>query len=84
MLREDTWNTRITVDSQRVFIQFHQEGNPTQQKRLPGKIGLPIYLALKQKQLGIPFQIKLLDKRDAESYSNQVHQSMRNFKCNIY
>ena len=73
MLQEDTWNTRITFDSQRVFVNFHQEGNPTQLKKLPGNIGLPIYLALKQKQLQMNCKINLEDIREAERYSYQVH-----------
>ena len=72
MLQEDTWNVKITFDAQRVFIQFHQEGNPSQSKKLPGRICLPVYLAIKQKQLGQNFTIQLLDKRVAEQYSFQV------------
>lgn len=72
MLKEDTWNAKITFDSQRVFLQFHQEGNPFQHKRVPGRICLPVYLAVKQKQLGSNYLLQLLDRRVAEKYTSQV------------
>jgi len=72
MLKEDTWNAKITFDSQRVFIQFHQEGNPFQHKRVPGRICLPVYLAIKQRLLNIPYHLRLFDKRDAELYRSRV------------
>ena len=72
MLKEDTWNARITFDVQRVFIQFHQEGNPALLKKLPGRICFPVYLAIKQKQLGMNYHIQLLDHDVAERYTYQV------------
>lgn len=72
MLKEDTWNVKIHFDASRVLIQFHQEGNPAQQKKVPGRICLPVYLAVKKRLLGNHFQICLMDRRDAERYSNQV------------
>jgi hypothetical protein len=80
MLQEDTWNAKIMFDSTRVFIQFHQEGNPLQMKKIPGRIALPVYLALKQKKLQSRkldpranfYTIKLMDPRDAEKYLQEV------------
>ena len=77
MLREDTWNAKITFDAQRVFIQFHQEGNPALMKKLPGRICFPVYLAIKQKQLGMNYHIHLLDRAVAERYTNQVELTAR-------
>ncbi|XP_046649298.1 probable ATP-dependent RNA helicase spindle-E [Daphnia pulicaria] len=77
MLRVDTWNAKITFDSQRVFIQFHQEGNPYQSMSVPGRICLPVYLAIKQRFLGIPYHVRLFDKRDAENYRARVEESAR-------
>lgn len=77
MLKEDTWNAKITFDSQRVFLQFHQEGNPFQHKRVPGRICLPVYLAVKQKQLGSNYTLQLLDRRVAEKYTSQVEESAK-------
>ena len=72
MLQEDTWNCRFTFDSQRIFIQFHQEGNPTQRRKIPGRICLPVYLAVKQKQIGSQYTIQLMDRKAAERYSERV------------
>lgn len=72
MLKEDTWNVKITFDSQRVFIQFHQEGNPAQMKKIPGRICLPVYLAVKQRMLANHIMIHMLDRKVAESYTYQV------------
>ena len=82
MLKEDTWNAKITFDSQRVFIQFHQEGNPFQHNRIPGRICLPVYLAIKMRQLGMHYCLQLLDKRVAEQYTYRVCEEfvLKNFQ----
>ncbi|KAK4021219.1 hypothetical protein OUZ56_003138 [Daphnia magna] len=77
MLKEDTWNAKITFDSQRVFIQFHQEVNTSQHKQVPGRICLPVYLAVKQKQLGWNYTLQLLERMVAEKYTSQVEESAK-------
>ena len=80
MLQEDTWNAKIMFDCTRVFIQFHQEGNPLQMKKIPGRIALPVYLALKQKKLQSRkldprtnfYTINLMDPSDADKYLKEV------------
>lgn len=77
MLSVDTWNANIKFDSQRVFITFHQEGNPSQVKRIPGRICLPVYLAVKQRQLGCKYKIRMMRKEAAEVYSHHIEESAR-------
>jgi len=79
MLFNDTWNVKINFDSQRVFLTFHQEGNPAQKDKIPGRICLPVYLAVKQKQLRRPYSIKLMRLEAAERYSHRVEESARQF-----
>ena len=66
---------KITFDSSRVFITFHQEGNPSQNKRVPGQICLPVYLAIKQKQLRLTYEIQLLRKDAAERFVRRVEEA---------
>jgi len=51
MLSDGDWNFRIKVDSTRVFVHFFQDGNASQPRRIPGRVALPVYLALKQTKL---------------------------------
>ena len=62
MLREDTWDVSFSFHSSRIFITFHQEGNSAQNKGMPGRICMPVYLAIKQKQLRLNYEIQLLRK----------------------
>ena len=74
MLKEEAWNAKVTFDGQRVFVQFHQEGNTAVlNKKLPGRICFPVYLAMKQKQLRINHNIQLLGRDVANRYINQVN-----------
>jgi hypothetical protein len=78
LLEEDTWDAHISVDAQRVFIQFHQEGNPEQKKQITSsKVCLPVYLAVKLSKLGKKFKIRLTDKDEAEQYVRHVEESAK-------
>ena len=78
LLEEDTWDAHISVDAQRVFIQFHQEGNPVQQKRITSsKVCLPVYLAVKLSKLDKKIRIRLMEKRAAERYVQNVEESAK-------
>ena len=78
LLEEDTWDANISVDAQRVFIQFHQEGNPEQKKQITSsKVCLPVYLAVKLSKLGKPFMIRLMEKDKAERYVRHVEESAK-------
>ena len=74
-MEEDTWDAFISVDDRRIFVQFHQEGNPEQKKRLTSsRICLPVYLAVKQYKLNKPFIIRLMDAHAAEEYVRHIER----------
>jgi hypothetical protein len=73
MLKEDTWNAKIKFESQKVFIQFYQEGNSFQHNRIPGRICLPVYLAIKMRRLRMNYELQLLENRDAKQYNSRVY-----------
>lgn len=72
MIKVDTWDADIKVDATRVFLTFHQRGNPEQKKRIPGRIPLPVYLAVKLGQIGRQFHLAPMADRDIESYLTEV------------
>ena len=74
MLEGDSWDAKITFDGARVFIQFHQEGNPSHARSIRGRICLPVYLAIKQRLLRNTYKIKLLQPNIAKYYCQKVRQ----------
>lgn len=79
LVSEDTWNADITIDETRVFVTFHQGGNPSRKKRIPSRVALPVYLAIKQRQLQNSkmkpryyFKIDQLDQDESDQYLKTV------------
>ena len=65
----------VSFNCSRVFLHFYQEGNTTQKEIITGKIGLPVYLAVKQRLLRMPYEIQLMLPSMAEMYSRKVNPS---------
>lgn len=71
-MKDFTWNLSVAFEDERTYLQFRQEGNSAQRKNIPGRIAMPMYLAVKQRLLRMPYQLQLMDPRIAEKYCYQV------------
>jgi len=76
-VKDVTWNLNVSFEDRRVFLQFKQEGNSAQRKNIPGRIGLPVYLAVKQRLLRMPYQLQLMNPQIAEQYCYQIEENAK-------